>query len=295
MIKKQLVLLGIRRILALSGFIFWPFNFTHATPQILFLPVKIYCYSFTTAPELNCTLGQSEIKALMDKVNHIWKQAGIQWTIESIVTRTASSHDFPPLMGDESRFEIRERLVSISPKEESRPRLWKIAIIGRYPGRAGGVNIRETHTTYFVERTPRGTKGYPMVLAHELGHSLGLQHTNLPGNLMQVGKPTDMPYLTKEQIEVARVQATKGPASLADLPNWVPHPSIEMIGPPSPVQRRQRIARDFRRFDIDDDGIIREEDIPYQAFPVFDRMDRNQDGKIDAVEMNRFVWESHPY
>ena len=141
-----------------------------------------------------------------------------------------------------------------------------------------------------------------MVLAHELGHSLGLQHTNLPGNLMQVGRPMDMPYLTKEQIDIARIQAMKGPASLTDLPdpvsiqrNWVPHPGIEMVGPPSLVLRRQRIARDFRHFDIDDDGIIKKEDIPYRTLPVFEEMDRNQDDEIDTVEINRFVWESHPY
>jgi hypothetical protein len=95
---------------------------------------------------------------------------------------------------------------------------------------------------------------------------------------MHVGVGVDKPKyrrnLTEEQIATARVQAMKGPADLADL-----------LG----SDRRTRIANRLRKFDHDSDGVIQKEDIPSRGRLAFDRVDRNQDGRIDAAEMDEFV------
>jgi Ca2+-binding EF-hand superfamily protein len=237
------------------------------------------------------------IEALMDEVNGVWKQAGIQWNLLSVNHRTIDKKTFPALTGSEDRQEMKQRFFAVSANDLVDKRTWKIAIIREFALPAGGIYFPRTHTVYFCERTPRG-KTMPVVLAHELGHSLSLPHSDNAYNLMGVGKPEAEKTLTKDQISKARAQAAGGPANRADMgglnggttrgQNRNSQMRGQKGGGTDSAQRRQRMINRLKSFDDDGDGVILIEDAPAQARAILQRIDKNQDGKIDESELAEF-------
>jgi len=241
------------------------------------LPVDVYRYSFAAAPELDSTYEQENIEMLISEVNDIWAAADIQWTLQSIQDRKISENDFPPLTGNESRTEIRKRFISASPNNHEQS-VWIMALIHEFPVPAGGLYLPVTKTVYFAERT-RGGPTRPIILAHELGHSLGLKHNRDSSNLMHsAAGGRDMPTdnataLSTQQITRARAQATEGP--------------IEQHMPDA--RRRKRIIERLKSFDRDGDGVISIEDVPHPGQPAFQNIDTNGDGQLVEDELETYL------
>ena len=305
-LKKELLshsstamLATLRRALNYIGVVLGIVGPVHAAGPTLYLPVQVYCYSFDAAPELNCTMTRQEIEGLADEVNGIWKQAGIEWNILSVNHRSVDKQTFPALTGSEDRHEMKQRFFAASSGNLNDKHIWNIAIIREFTLPAGGIYFPGSHTVYFAERTPRG-KTLPVVLAHELGHSFGLAHSENAYNLMGVGKPDVKKTLTEDQISAVRTQAAEGPADLNDMSGLdgktgrrkdrnVKKQGQIGSGPGSEsAKRRQRMLKRLKSFDHDGDGIIHLTDAPTQARAVFQRIDKNQDGKIDESELAEF-------
>ena len=199
-------------------------NTTSNSTQIK-LQVDFFCYSFEADPLLDCTINESQIKDTLSEVNLIWEQANIEWVFGSFNLEQISSNDFA-LKGNETPIQIKESLLEISPVTTNGDSTWKVVIIRNFPSpvNSAGLYLPASHTIYFAE-TKKNNSAFievkPYVLAHELGHSLSLAHTekDLVDNLMGPGAVSaTLPTLTVEQIEKVKTQALKGPADPNEMP-----------------------------------------------------------------------------
>ena len=273
---------------------------TGMAQQPLELPLVAYRYTFAAAPNLDSQLSKSEIEALVTEVNRIWKPFDIRWKLQSVIDRRVEARDFAALTGSEERTEIKRRLQAIAPKSTDR-QLWKMVLIKEFPVPAGGLYLPEPQTLFFAE-VSRGGKTSPVILAHELGHSLGLAHDRSPTNLMNPAAGArdsalaTAQALTPEQVTTSRAQALEGPIARAGM---APHDMDQSApmgraqgeapgrGAPDAAQRK-RMADRFRTFDRDGDGVILLADVPEPGQRTFQRIDKNADGRLDAPELDEF-------
>ncbi len=191
------------------------------------LSVRVHLLQSAEFNALNATLDAGDVVLLFAGANHIWEPAGVRWRIESIIrepARNAAAYDkiFRGEGGDPL-----DVMLSIFPRENLLADGWDVFVLRDF-GRvgAGGVYISfpEAQVAFVAEigssgeQRPSGSG--PRVLAHELGHSLGLQHASCTaaGNLMAPGcRGQDRTRLTAAQIRTARQQAAKGRPFVGNL------------------------------------------------------------------------------
>lgn len=182
------------------------------------LNINFYCYEFESHPDLDCDMNQIQISDYLITVNDIWSQAGIQWKLNSFQERYISSQEFT-LTGNESKFQMQQKLINIAPESNRENKIWNVILINSFPKpliNAGGFYFPPKGVAYFVENKEA------KILAHELGHSLSLWDFNdqenslFPTNLMGKGlKNTDYLKITlnPDQINFVKNQALIGPAT----------------------------------------------------------------------------------
>lgn len=178
--------------------------------KVLEVRVKVYLYSFEAAPEMNTQFSEQEVEDAMAVVNQVWSAAGIHFNVEVVMPLFVSATQFPAGSENLGPQEIKAVMARIAP-QESDPMVWNVAIIRRFNFGAAGLYIGGKSTAYYTDVNSRNETHYT-ILAHELGHSLGLPHGEGLGNLMAPNpNPSEARQLTDEQISIARSQAVIGP------------------------------------------------------------------------------------
>jgi hypothetical protein len=184
--------------------------------ETITLPVRVHRFTSEQEARLNCTLSDDEIRQQFEVVNQTWVQAAIVWEIESIVDVVARKpKNFAKAM-ENPRGTLAKALASNMPRNQLLQKGFNVVIAEDYGHSIGGVFLAKEDGLVFYAR--KGTKGIqtPAVLAHELGHSLGLPHTifEKDNNLMMGSGAGRVPKLTKpitaSQIMIARLYAMTG-------------------------------------------------------------------------------------
>jgi|GEM_PF-575805 len=176
-------------------------------------PLRVYRYRFAADANFDATFDDAQVRALIDEVNVIWAQAGIQFDLGSIEDRVISTAELASVTDLDTNAEFRDALIQLAPSSVASQRQWTLVLMRKMPVSAGGYYEAKSGTAYYAELNPRGNH-HPEICAHELGHSLlGAGHTTEQTNVMIGGSPdpSQARTLTPEQIDVARSQAAVGP------------------------------------------------------------------------------------
>lgn len=185
--------------------------------QIVRLPLRMHLLTSRLTP-VHSTLDNVAVRALVDRVNEIWRQAEIVWEIESIHREFAQSEDQVEQVLLAGRSFSTAVISAILPRDRLFEEGWDAFILHDLvsAGAAPGVYLAVIPAVVSSEVDPAGLNDPGRILAHELGHSLTLLHVECPaaGNLMAPGCDSgDRLRLTAEQIAQARTHAkTRRPA-----------------------------------------------------------------------------------
>lgn len=182
----------------------------------LTLPVRIHLLTSSFDP-LNSTVTESEVNTLITEVNNVWSQAGIAWTIETVIREPAQNETtFETILTGTTLPTIND-LTSVLPLQNLFAQKWNIYFIKDFGGLAGGIYLPNVGSVIFPELDPTGKRDLTgsaiRILSHELGHSLSLRHVPCPteGNLMAAGcVAPNRTLLTPTQIDQAKIQAETG-------------------------------------------------------------------------------------
>jgi len=190
------------------------------------IPVRVHLAK-STSQMLTATLTASEVPAVLAEVNALWAPACITFALESIPDDTFFSEASAALVeaaaatGD--REEVARAFAQILPRTGKLERGVDVFIVQSMGIQALGRYFEGLDAVVWSDTRPGNTPSTRvpterLILAHEFGHAMALNHYEGPGletNLMQAGGQGDIRRakdLLPEQIEAARKQATTGDA-----------------------------------------------------------------------------------
>jgi dipeptidyl aminopeptidase/acylaminoacyl peptidase len=148
----------------------------------LIVPLRIHLLSSAETPALHTTLTEQDLARILPKMNKVWRQAGFQFRIESIVREEA-----PPLSNAdvEKRDELPARMPTFTRAEAAFDIYYvkQLDVNGFYTPR--GIFVKDTASLRPVEGGI--DEPIPRVTSHEIGHALSLPHRQDTTNLMASG------------------------------------------------------------------------------------------------------------
>ena len=211
--KRLSVLMGITLTLGACSDSAGPTN----QPEAIELVVRVHVVQSDQLDALNVGLSDAEVTELMTAVNGTWAQAGVTWSLESIVREDARNEALFRRALTGSTNDLISVLTSVLTGESLRPDIWNVFMIRDFGGSLGGVYLPAEKVVVSTEVDPLGQRdidgGMARILAHALGHSLGLIHVGCiaQGNLMATGCTLgSRTFLDATQITRVRLQAETG-------------------------------------------------------------------------------------
>ncbi len=186
-------------------------------PEAIELAVRVHLVHSNQLDALNVRLSEAEVAELMTAVNETWAQAGIVWSVENIVQDDARNESLFSRALIDPTVSLISVLTSVLTLESLRDDIWNVFMIRDFGDALGGVYLEIERVVVSAEIDPSGQRdtngGMARILAHELGHSLGLDHVQCAaqGNLMAAGCTLgSRTFLDATQIAGVRLQAETG-------------------------------------------------------------------------------------
>lgn len=195
--------------------------------SLLRLPVRFHLLHSANSTNVTTTRSATTVDTLVAFANTIWRQANIEWVVESVIEEEAPDAAVLDSMITGVLQRTSERLVAFVPRNRLLEPGWNVFLIRDFGPIAGGMFRPELAGAVLAERgfgfeLPANGRGGG-TLAHELGHSLGLAHQQCDEtrNIMALAcsRPGVVSSLTAAQIVTARRQAATGRPAHEIAPN----------------------------------------------------------------------------
>lgn len=187
------------------------------------VPLRVHLLE-SAVDDLDARMDAIEFRSALDDAARFWVQACIRFSVESIRPAPLSSSQEQAyrtgVMGGVESAQMYGLLRDAMPTGDLMNPGWNVMVFRRFPRFSSGVYMWDIRSVLWAEELPApagGGDNFPIILAHELGHSLlGLEHyegTDVAENLMsqQIMQQRATAHgLTPEQITRARQQAASG-------------------------------------------------------------------------------------
>jgi hypothetical protein len=178
----------------------------------LVLALDVLLLSSETEPALNSTYSQDELTAMVAAVNDIWVQAGIRFDLRRVTALPARGEEaFRELRNSgERNARVLRELYDLSDRAADG---WTLVLIEDMGALPPGVYFCDQQILFSGRVFGRNQRVIPPnVIAHELGHALGLEHACGQGENLMCADGQSPTLLWDEQIQTARGQADTGAA-----------------------------------------------------------------------------------
>lgn len=180
----------------------------------LTLSVRVHILS-SRIQQIESGLSKKEVRELFDRVNEVWSQANVSWSVESVSNEMAVGEDELETAMQGVVPLTPQLLMGLLPKSNLHSGKWDVFFVRDLTRVVGvpGIYIANIPGVIASEVDPAGINDPGRILAHELGHSLTLQHVpcTAEGNLMSPGCASkNRTLLSATQKEDARAQASRG-------------------------------------------------------------------------------------
>ncbi len=193
--------------------------------ETISIPVRVHMLSSVFVDSIDTTYTDAEIRQLFDGTNAYWRQAGIQWDIESIIRveaerelgyRRLTESDGALDFSDPGFPEVYKILTTLCPAEHQLEGGWNVCLVHEFPWAA---TFLEKGLLVIGEVDFLGQQVESFTLARELGESLGLVNTPTctARSFGGIGGPDGTlegdcvtSHIGEYHIRAARTQAVKG-------------------------------------------------------------------------------------
>jgi len=178
----------------------------------ILVPVHVFVLRSDTVPALSASPSlAAQVPRLIAKANRIWAAAGVSLELASVTPAAAESAAFDPAVARPPVDSLRLAIPAWTRQTTG----FRVYVVHDFDANGvyfGGQNDAVVRETAHSRRVEDGIdEAVPRVIAHEIGHGLGLEHVRTETHLMSGGYTGTR--LGRREVDTARARAQTVPGA----------------------------------------------------------------------------------